>query len=153
MSAEFLLITRYELATAVKRYCHAVNNAPVSRFLVAQYYWPWLARDLFLLNQGAGHDYLCKLFNKRNMKLAYCSTPNIQSILARHNQKVLRDFENQRLPPQNLCNCRDKANCPMDNKCLTDSIVYRADVTASGTRPSIKRYRITEITKWYNSPV
>ena len=88
----------------------------------------------------AGHDYLCKLFNKRNMKLAYCSTPNIQSILARHNQKVLRDFENQRLPPQNLCNCRDKANCPMDNKCLTDSIVYRADVTASGTVQERKFY-------------
>ena len=53
MSAEFLLITRYELATAVKQYYHAVNNAPVSRFLVAQYIDRELARDLFLLNQGA----------------------------------------------------------------------------------------------------
>ena len=87
-----------------------------------------------------GHEYLCTLFNRRNMKLAYCSTPNIQSILARHNQKVLKDFEDQQLPPQNLCNCRDKSKCPMDNKCLTDSIVYRADVTASGSVQERKFY-------------
>ena len=60
MSAEFLLITRYELATAVKQYYNAVNNAPVSRFLVAQYIDRELARDLFLLNQGACYGPLLK---------------------------------------------------------------------------------------------
>ena len=64
MSAEILLITRYELATAVKQYYHAVNNAPVSRFLVAQYIDRELARDLFLLNQGESlfSSRLCEYF-------------------------------------------------------------------------------------------
>ena len=26
------------------------------------------------------------------------------------------------------CNCRSKTNCPLDNKCLTPKIVYKADV-------------------------
>ena len=39
-----------------------------------------------------------------------------------------------------MCNCRDKDNCPMDNKCLTDSVVYRADITASGSVQETKFY-------------
>ena len=26
------------------------------------------------------------------------------------------------------CNCRDKSNCPLDNKCLTNKTVYKAEV-------------------------
>ena len=29
---------------------------------------------------------------------------------------------------QNLCNCRIRGNCPLDNKCLLDNIVYEAMV-------------------------
>ena len=31
-------------------------------------------------------------------------------------------------PQQYGCNCRDKNNCPLDNKCLTPQIVSQADV-------------------------
>ena len=86
------------------------------------------------------HEFLTKLFNKRNLRLSYCTTPNLQSIIARHNQRVMKDFNDRQIPPQNLFNCRDKNNCPMDNKCLTDSIVYRADVTATGPIQESKFY-------------
>ena len=86
------------------------------------------------------NELLCKLFNKRKFRLAYCTTPNLQSILARHNQKVLKEFRESQLPPQIMCNCRNKDNCPMDNKCLTDSVVYRADITASGSVQETKFY-------------
>ena len=36
-------------------------------------------------------------------------------------------------PPQ--CNCRDKPNCPLNGQCLAESIVYRADITATGQEP------------------
>ena len=29
-----------------------------------------------------------------------------------------------------LCNCRDKDICPMDGKCLTENVIYRATVSA-----------------------
>ena len=86
------------------------------------------------------NELLCKLFNRRKFRLAYCTTPNLQSILARHNQRVLKEFRESQLPPRIMCNCRDRNNCPMDNKCLTDSIVYRADVTASGSVQETRFY-------------
>ena len=52
----------------------------------------------------------------------------------------MEKFEERQQPPKNMCNCRDKNNCPMDNKCLTDSIVYRADVTATGSVQESKFY-------------
>ena len=36
-------------------------------------------------------------------------------------------------PHRPSCNCQNKNNCPMNNHCLTESVVYRADVSASGT--------------------
>ena len=46
------------------------------------------------------------------------------SIISGHNKQILHPK-----PQQCGCNCRDKSNCPLDNKCLTPQIVYQADVT------------------------
>ena len=79
---------------------------------------------------------LGKLFNKNNIKVSYSCTPNVKSIIDSHNRKVLqgkKDTSNQK-----LCNCQKsrKADCPLDGKCLTDNLVYRADVveTESGEK-------------------
>ena len=47
-------------------------------------------------------------------------------------------------PPSNYgCNCRNRSNCPLDNKCLTPSIVYRAIVSAIH-KPDKKYFGISE---------
>ena len=30
-----------------------------------------------------------------------------------------------------LCNCRSQQNCPLDNKCLTTSLIYNAQITST----------------------
>ena len=45
------------------------------------------------------------------------------SVLSRHNKKTLSRKEDQY-----GCNCRNKAECPLDNNCLTPRIIYQADV-------------------------
>ena len=86
------------------------------------------------------HDYLNKLFNQRNLRLSYCTTPNLDCIVARHNKRIMKNYEDMHAPPQRLCNCRDKNKCPFGNRCLTESIVYRADVTATGPVQESKFY-------------
>ena len=49
---------------------------------------------------------------------------NIGSIISTHNKNLL-------FPKQSDfgCNCRIKSDCPLDGKCLTPKIIYRADIT------------------------
>ena len=49
---------------------------------------------------------------------------NILSIILSHNKKILNPVSNTKYG----CNCRSKESCPLQNKCLTAKIVYRADV-------------------------
>ena len=68
-----------------------------------------------------------KIFNKNNMKVSYSCTDNPQTIIKKHNRKIL---ETSKTPStENKCNCRKKNNCPLKNNCLTSSVVYNANVT------------------------
>ena len=49
---------------------------------------------------------------------------NISSIISSHNKNILNPISNT----QYGCNCRSKESCPLQHKCLTPKIVYRADV-------------------------
>ena len=49
---------------------------------------------------------------------------NIASIISSHNRSVL----NQDINQEYGCNCRSRNECPLQNKCLTPKIVYRANV-------------------------
>ena len=49
---------------------------------------------------------------------------NISSIISSHNKDILNPFSNT----VSGCNCISKESCPLQNKCLTPKIVYRADV-------------------------
>ena len=87
----------------------------------------------------ANHPYLRKLFNKRNLRLSYSTTSNLGSIIARHNAKILRQFNkdpNNRVKP---CNCRNKSDCPLNGDCQAESIIYRADVSISN-KPDMSRF-------------
>ena len=69
-----------------------------------------------------GHK-LHKIFNKNTIKVSYSCLKNMGSVLSRHNKKILSRKEDQY-----GCNCRNKAECPLDNNCLTPRIIYQADV-------------------------
>ena len=78
-----------------------------------------------------GHEYLNKLFNTRNLKLSYSTTPNLGSIINSHNSYIMKNYKTAGTVKR-MCNCQVKASCPMKGKCLAESLVYRADVTTSG---------------------
>ena len=59
--------------------------------------------------------------------------PNMGNEITKHNNKLL--FQNSEEPTRK-CNCRDKANCPMDGNCLQKCFVYQAQVDTT----SSKRY-------------
>ena len=47
------------------------------------------------------------------------------NLISSHNKKVTNSDNETNTK---TCNCMNKSNCPLDNKCLTNKIVYRAEV-------------------------
>ena len=75
------------------------------------------------------HHRYRKLFNRTNVKCSYSCMNNIGSIIRSHNAKILSTTKTPTTPPR-TCNCRQRLNCPLDGKCLTECIVYKATVSA-----------------------
>ena len=70
---------------------------------------------LYLLDKhfGRNHKYH-KIFNRNNVKISYSCMDNIKDIISCHNNaipKVYNEINGK------TCNCRNKSNCPLDNKC------------------------------------
>ena len=70
---------------------------------------------------------LHSIFNKNTVKLAYSCTTNMDNILKAHNAKILRK-DDKKDEEEKGCNRRDKAACPVANKCLKSNMVYKATV-------------------------
>ena len=69
-----------------------------------------------------------KIFNLNTLKLSYCCITNVGNIIKQHNSKVLsktNDNNNRR------CNCKSKLNCPLNDECPTQCLVYKATSAAS----------------------
>ena len=64
---------------------------------------------------------LHKLFNGNTVKLRYCCTENLSSIIKTHNKKVT----NEKITPKDQCNCRNKNDCPLDGNCQTSDIIHK----------------------------
>ena len=57
--------------------------------------------------------------------------PNVAAKIASHNKKILGNLnssEPQCEKPSKLCNCRIKSDCPLNGKCLQESVLYKATV-------------------------
>ena len=68
-----------------------------------------------------------KILNKNNITISYSCTDNLQTIIKKHNRKIL---ETSKTPStENNCNCRKKNSCPLKNNCPTSSVVYNANIT------------------------
>ena len=76
---------------------------------------------------------LYKVINRKNVKISYSCCPNIQNIINSHNRKILNDRP-QELPQKNkTCNCRQKQDCPLNNKCCTSCVIYKATINNEKT--------------------
>jgi len=69
-----------------------------------------------------------KLFNKNTVKISYSCMQNMKQIINSHNKKILSPKVNTN---QRTCNCINKNTCPLEQKCLTKNIVYKATVTSN----------------------
>ena len=70
---------------------------------------------------------LHSIYNKNTVKLSYSCTTIMDNILKAHNAKILlKDIKKDE--EEKGCNCRNKAACPVANKCLKTNVVYKATV-------------------------
>ena len=76
---------------------------------------------------------LHKVFNRKNVKIGYSTTPNVAQIISAKNSKILKPPE----PETRKCSCpRDKkSECPLDNQCLSEGIIYQATVKEPSSPP------------------
>ena len=71
---------------------------------------------------------LHKHFNKHTIKISYSCMPKVSSVIAGHNKKL---FRQDNFLKELGCNCRGgKDTCPLNGKCQTESLVYKAIVTS-----------------------
>ena len=75
---------------------------------------------------------LYSIFNRHTVRISYSCTDNMKSFLDKHNKTILKKHTNRlNKDDEKLCNCRQRVNCPTDGKCLTRSVVYKAEVTST----------------------
>ena len=56
--------------------------------------------------------------------------PSIKGEIHKHNKNTIEKGQ-QKHPDTQLCNCTNKNQCPLNRKCLTESIVYQANISAN----------------------
>ena len=80
---------------------------------------------LYCLNIFPPNNKYHNIFNKQNVKLSCSCLPNIGSIIAQHNKQVLNRLSSAdtETPP---CNCRNTHDCPLEGKCRTKYVIYKA---------------------------
>ena len=78
---------------------------------------------------GKDHPYK-KIFNKNNVKISYCCGPNLKNMINGHNRDLFDSYDQ----PDLKCNCRVPSACPVDGKCQTKNVIYRASVTCNKSK-------------------
>ena len=73
---------------------------------------------------------LSEIFNRNTIKVSYICLPNVKQTISNNNNR-LQQLHRMKESTQDskLCNCRHKHSCPLDGKCLTKCVVYKATVT------------------------
>ena len=68
---------------------------------------------------------LNKISNRSSVKMSYRCTDNLGLQISAHNSKNLKSGASQD-EENKTWSCRNKNLCPVENKCLTDCVVYQA---------------------------
>ena len=76
--------------------------------------------------------------------------PNMKNIINTHNKKIINP------PKDNIArtyNCIRKHQCPLNEKCLTNNVLYQASITTNEENPKAKIYLfIMAFVKQHSSP-
>ena len=73
---------------------------------------------------------LNKIFNRNTIKVSYSCLPNIKQTISNDNHRLLQMHRVKKSTQDSkLCNCRQKNSSPLNSKCLTKCISYKAIVT------------------------
>ena len=82
-----------------------------------------------------GHT-LRSVMNRNSVKVSYRCLPNMGSLVAKHNSKVVKKATAGQAPPPPRCNCQKsrKKDCPVPGACNQRGVVYQATVTSDGGR-------------------
>lgn len=106
---------------------------------------------------------LSKIFNPNTLKLSYSCADNLEQIIKKHNNIVFNKYRNSKgLTNQqvtncntnykntnnNLCNCRNPNNCPLQNNCGITSVVYLGTISTI-ENPNIKKFYIGSTMKTF----
>ena len=75
---------------------------------------------------------LHKIFNRNTVKVSYSCMSNVKSIITSHNTRIIRKSQPQ--DSAENCNCRNKHACPLQNKCMSKDIVYKATIFTGNTQ-------------------
>ena len=66
---------------------------------------------------------LHKIFNRNTIKVSYSCMSNVRSVISSHNKRILKETtsakESVKDKNENLCNCRNINECPLNKMCLT----------------------------------
>ena len=82
---------------------------------------------LKIIDESFKNTSLARILNRSTIKISYSVTRNLKSIITGQNKKILNNYERN----GNLCSCRDRDKCPLNNNCVQKDIVYKA-TTSSG---------------------
>ena len=91
---------------------------------------------------------LGKFLNRNTIKISYSTTRNMKAYIDKHNMAILGSKTNS----NDGCNCHKKNECPLQNRCQTKEVVYRAEVTDNSGNKN-QYYGLTEHTfkkRWYS---
>ena len=64
------------------------------------------------------------IFNRNTVKVSYCCTQNMSSMIKSHNKKVI----NKDVKESKSCNCGIKSECPLNSQCQVTDIIYECTV-------------------------
>ena len=84
-----------------------------------------------------------KIFNRNTVTISYSCLPNMSSIIKSHNNKVIANSQktiDMAKSDGKTCNCRKQAACPLEGKCLTESIIYQATLSSNNENSQKFRY-------------
>ena len=65
---------------------------------------------------------------------------NMQRIIKRHNNKIIKKSRNNNNLNNVTCNCKSTTPCPLQNKCMSDNIVYKAEISTLENPTQRKHY-------------
>ena len=73
---------------------------------------------------------LSKIFNRNTIKVSHSCLANVKQTISNKNPRLLQLHRMKESSQHSkLCNCWHKSSCPLDGKCLTKCVVYKATVT------------------------